>query len=62
MTVTTHGAGVLDAAAVTVFRAGLGRPVPYGYIRIGPGIAIPAVLRDFDVAIEPLLWRVGIPA
>lgn len=55
-------AGADDAPAVTIFRAGLGRRVPYGYIRVGPGIAIPGVLADFDVAIEPLLRRVGIPA
>jgi AraC-like DNA-binding protein len=61
MTISMQDDGVVDAALVTVFRAGLGRRVPYGYIRIGPGIAIPAVLHDFNVAIEPLLRRVGVP-
>lgn len=52
----------LGTSPVVIFRAGLGRRLPNGYIRIGPAIAIPAVLRDFNVALEPLLRRVGIPA
>lgn len=59
--ISTQDAGLLDTAPVTVFRAGLGRRVPYGFIRVGPGIAIPAVLRDFDVAVEPLLRAANVP-
>lgn len=62
MSVAVQDGGRFDAAPMTIFRAGLGRRVPNGYIRIGPAIAIPAVLQDLDVAIEPLLQRVGISA
>lgn len=62
MSVSAQQIGGLNGAPVAVFRAGLGRLVPRGYIRIGPAIAIPALLQEFDVAIEPLLRAAGVPA
>lgn len=61
MSLAVQDGGRLDAASVTIFRAGLGRRVPSGYIRIGAGIAIPTVLHDLNVPSEPLLRSVGIP-
>lgn len=48
-------------SALPVFRAGLGRRVPMGHVRIGPAITIPEVMRGLGVELEPLCRAVGIP-
>ncbi len=48
-------------APLQVFRAGLGRRLPRGYIRVGPATAMSAVLRDVDLSLEPLLRAEGAP-
>lgn len=44
-----------------VYRAGLGRRVPFGCIRIGPAITIPDVLRSLGVEPQPLFAAAGVP-
>ncbi len=46
---------------IAVYRAGLGRRLPLGAVRMGPIIATPAVLRDFGVDPCPILGAVGLP-
>jgi AraC-like DNA-binding protein len=52
--------GTGDGGAL--YRAGFGRSVPRGHVRIGPAIAIPDVLRSLGVAPEPVIAEAGIPA
>lgn len=49
------------AAKTGIYRAGLGRRVPPGHIRIGPAITIPAVLRALAVEPEPICRQAGLP-
>lgn len=55
--VGAHAAGHPPARA---FRAGLGRRLPRGYVRLGPLLAVPRVLRAFGVAPEAVLRDAGI--
>lgn len=46
---------------VPVFRAGPGRRMPPGYIRVGVATSLPDVLRDFGIAPETLFRAEGLP-
>ncbi len=45
-----------------IYRAGLGRSVPRGFVRIGAAIAIPDVLREFNARPEDVCARAGVPS
>lgn len=50
----------LTPVSAPVFRAGIGRRLPPGHIRVGPGIAIPAVLKDFGRNPNEVLLSAGV--
>ncbi len=52
---------VPDLPAGAFFRAGLGRSLPHGYMRIGAAMAVPDVLRGLEVDPEPLCREAGVP-
>ena len=56
-------AGERDAPSVAapIYRAGLGRHVPRGFVRIGPALTIPDVMRGFGIDCAPLCATAGIP-
>lgn len=62
MKIASQDGITIDSAGAPVVRTGLRRRLPCGYIRIGSGIAIPAVLREFDVQFDVLLQHLRMPA
>lgn len=50
-----------EGEAGLFFRAGLGRSLPAGYIRIGVARTIPEVLRSLEIDPEPVCREAGIP-
>ena len=56
-------AGALSIAPpIPIYRAGLGRSVPRGSIRVGPVSALPDVLAGFGIEAEPIFRSFGISA
>jgi AraC-like DNA-binding protein len=62
MSVAFAGPDGIAIPPVRVYRAGLGRRLPKGAVRMGPIIAIPAVMRDFGADLDDILAALGLPA
>lgn len=62
MSVAFAETGSDPASPIRVYRAGLGRRLPKGAVRMGPIIAIPTVLEEFGVGLDAILQAVGLPA
>ncbi len=61
MTVAESGRDALPASPVRVYRAGLGRRLPAGYVRIGAVFALPQALLRIGTNVEDVLVRAGVP-
>lgn len=48
-------------ALPTVYRAGLGRRLPAGFIRVGPLSAIPQTLQDLGIDADAVMVQAGVP-
>jgi AraC-like DNA-binding protein len=62
MSVAFAGADPTAAPTLRIYRAGLGRRLPKGAIRMGVVTAIPDVLREFGASLDDILVAVGLPA
>lgn len=62
MSVAFAEAGPNGSSPIRIYRAGLGRRLPKGAVRMGPIIAIPAVMAEFGAALDPILSDIGLPS
>jgi AraC-like DNA-binding protein len=61
MSVAYAGADQDRQQPIAIYRAGLGRRLPKGAVRMGPLITIPDVLKSFGVEADGILESVGVP-